>query len=223
MGKQANPERVREIIRLYCENNTLEFIASAVGVSWQAVQQTLHKEGINTKRRRPIKPPNFKPKRSTAKERFWNLVDTSNGENSCWLWKGKPAAGNFGYGRFCFRGKAYYAHHLSWFFTYRKFATNWHLHDCGNAACCNPKHIYDGTPKQNSEDRIRHGTNKWHTVGRKGEKHGRARLTEKQVKEIKILLASKSKTHVELGKIYNVSDKTISSISGNHTWRHVEI
>lgn len=71
-----------------------------------------------------------------------------------------------------------------------------------------------GTPQENADDRDLHGNTQ------RGEKHYRAKLTEKDIKEIR------SVPHyygikVALGKKYGVSDAMIGYIRRNEFWKHV--
>lgn len=54
-----------------------------------------------------------------------------------------------------------------------------------------------------------------------GEKNGRSKLTETQVKEIIELLLSKSLSNVQIAKKYNVSAATISHIKSKDTWKYL--
>lgn len=54
-----------------------------------------------------------------------------------------------------------------------------------------------------------------------GEKNGRAKLTEKEVKEIIDLLLLKEKSGAEIGRMYNVSAATISHIKKKDTWKYL--
>lgn len=77
--------------------------------------------------------------------------------NDCWEWK--ASLGNQGYGNWGF-GKQGTAHRA----TYKLFNGEipdgqWILHRCNNRKCCNPSHLYAGTPTDNHADRIKAGTN----------------------------------------------------------------
>lgn len=202
------------MIRLYCENNTLKFVADAVGISPQAVHVILRRRGFDTKRKCKPKAPKFSAKRGTSKERFWLKVNITDAD-SCWLWKNKTSF-NCGYGTHSFKGKNYYSHHLTWFFTYGRFSNQWILHRCGNGGCCNPNHLYEGTPKDNAQDRIRHGT-----VAR-GEKAGRAKLTEQQAVEIKFLTMESDVNYSAIGRQYGVGSNAIIAIAKGKTWKHIQ-
>lgn len=79
--------------------------------------------------------------------RFWDKVEKTD---NCWLWK--ASGRGQGYGSFKYEGKVYDAHRFVWFLTYSKWPEEWILHKCNNKKCVNPKHLYDGTPKENYAD-----------------------------------------------------------------------
>lgn len=57
---------------------------------------------------------------------------------------------------------------------------------------------------------------------RRGEEHPFARLTEKQVREIKLAFR-KGATNKELGAIYGVDSSCINQIRRGLRWKHVTI
>ena len=55
---------------------------------------------------------------------------------------------------------------------------------------------------------------------RKGEKHGRAKLTESQIKEIKELSLTNKYFQREIAVMFNISQTQISKIILNQSWKH---
>lgn len=86
-------------------------------------------------------------------------------------------------------------------------------HKCDEPNCINPEHLKIGTNQDNSRDMVERNRQAY------GERNGLAKLTEKDVKEIRLL--NKHFTYRELAKIYNVSYTNIASIVNNETWVHV--
>jgi hypothetical protein len=84
-------------------------------------------------------------------------------------------------------------------------------HSCGNPQCVNPKHIRWATPAENNQDKILHGTTN------EGERHGNAKLTEKDVLEIR----ASRETLEALSARYNVSISVLSNVRNRKAWRHV--
>lgn len=61
------------------------------------------------------------------------------------------------------------------------------------------------------------------SIGNRGEKQGRAKLSEKNVIEIKKLLREGNLFDREIAKIYGVSRKAINNIKLGQTWCHVDL
>jgi hypothetical protein len=78
-----------------------------------------------------------------------------------------------------------------------------------------PENLVWGTPKENQQDRIQHGTNN------KGERNGRCKLTESQVIDIKSRPESAGIVK-QLAMQYKVSRQAISHIRNDRTWKHLE-
>jgi hypothetical protein len=56
----------------------------------------------------------------------------------------------------------------------------------------------------------------------RGEEHGRAILTEDQVRQVRQLCASGLFPNVELAEMFNVSASTIGDIKKRRSWKHLE-
>lgn len=87
------------------------------------------------------------------------------------------------------------------------------------------KNICWGTPKENGEDKKRHGTTNLGVRGRhynQGEKHPTAKLTEEQVREIRRLHEVERFSNCELGRRFGVHNAVISMIVHRKTWSHVK-
>ena len=86
-------------------------------------------------------------------------------------------------------------------------------HSCGNGhlGCVNPRHLRWATPRENVADKTMHGTRRF------GEDHCIAKLTERDVREIR----QSAMTQTALAAKYGVHQATISCIVLRKTWQHV--
>lgn len=89
-------------------------------------------------------------------------------------------------------------------------------HSCnkGDEGCVNPRHLRWATAKENSEDRIAHGTSVF------GEKSAVAKLSEAQA--LVILQSKGLVTQKYLSEKYNVSQACISEIQRGKKWAHIK-
>lgn len=139
----------------------------------------------------------------------------------CWNWK--LSVGSHGYGntKYCgIKNTFSCAHRLSYFAHKGNIGNNHVLHTCDNRKCCNPEHLYLGNDKDNARDRISRGRHK--NGGNKGEEIGTSKITEMQVKEIKIRLM-KGETPYQISKDYPIGKDAIYHIKWGRRWKHVEI
>jgi hypothetical protein len=146
---------------------------------------------------------------------FWEMVDRSGPDDSCWPWIGDVEP--LGYGRFFVRGHGYRkAHRIALAFAEgpppdatRRYA----LHKCRTPCCCNPRHLEWGSAKKNNgPDKRRDGT-------LRSSRLSNAVLNERLALEIRDQLHLK--TNVVLAKEYGVGPSTISRIRHGLSWHWV--
>lgn len=88
------------------------------------------------------------------------------------------------------------------------------LHSCDDPRCINPAHLRIGTKKDNSNDAIERGRQV------RGERAGRAKLTEAQVLEIYNYPLGNADTHRKFAYL-GISKSCVQAIKENRSWRHV--
>ena len=147
----------------------------------------------------------------SPEERFFKQIN-KDPISGCWLWIG--AIGGTGYGCIKVKGRNTRAHRFSYELHYKPIPDGFCVcHKCDVRHCVNPDHLFIGTIDDNNKDRL----NKNGYILPKGEKCGRAKLTEKQAIEIKYSNLKNS----ELAKKYHVSRPTISTITHGINWKHI--
>lgn len=151
---------------------------------------------------------------ATAAKRFWPKVD-KRGPDECWPWK----AGVFdtGYGAFGIGNRIMWtASRVAWWLTNGPVQLGSVVcHKCDNPICCNPSHLFVGTPAQNSADMARKRRCP------RGENINTARLNASQVKEIRLLYASGKWTQTRLADKFDIPQTQISRIVNRKSWCHV--
>lgn len=152
-----------------------------------------------------------RPHEKTLQERFDEKVDKSG---ECWVWTGGKVRG---YGRIKANGKARIAHRLSYEMHVGEIRQGLQvLHECDNPSCVNPKHLFQGTQKDNVEDMY----NKGRENPPQGVKNGRVKLSEAEVLEIRDLYPLF--TQSEIGLMFNVDQSTIHLIVKRKNWKHLK-
>jgi hypothetical protein len=118
--------------------------------------------------------------------------------SGCWEWQG--ARRDRGYGMISVLGRMCRVPRVAYELWVGPIPKGkWVLHRCNNPRCCNPAHLYAGTPVQ-----------------------GRAILNELKVGEIKWLLSNSLKSQSEIAKCYGVSRWVIQHIRKGEHWAQVE-
>lgn len=161
---------------------------------------------------------------------FWDHVNKSE---TCWEWQGHCSKG--GYGVVSFSGKQILAHRASYEMNFGPIPTGHFVcHRCDNPKCVRPDHLFLGAPVDNVRDMLSKGRNKcnppmgqdhWARKNpekvRRGSANNKAKLTEKQVAEIREKYASGKYTQTQLSGEYQISQQVISKVINKKLWSHV--
>ena len=138
---------------------------------------------------------------SMSEEKFWSKVDIRE-PDECWAWlAGKDTQG---YGQCWINKEHLLAHRYSWVLRNGEIPTGLIIRHKCKGKCVNPNHLELGTYKDNTNDRIRDGTN---VIVSK--------LIEEQVREIR---TRKDKNGYELAKEYKISKSTVYDILSGKSW-----
>jgi len=145
--------------------------------------------------------------------RFQWFVEAIRNHDSdeCLIWPG----GRFvqGYGSIKFAGKHQRVHRVAFFLTHGHWPTPCARHTCDTPLCFNPRHVIEGTQKQNMDDMAARNRKAVGTAVPS------AKLTEELVRQIRAEYMPRS-TAV-LAKKYGVDRKNIRLIVTGRAWKHV--
>lgn len=150
------------------------------------------------------------------KQRFWDKVDVKNDEE-CWEWKASLTIRG-GYGQLTNgRGKLVKAHRLSYEMHHGEVPKGLMVcHKCNNPKCCNPNHLYAGTPKDN-----------WHDTINSGHDYKLPPIYPEDVHCAKInykiadVIRYSEESCASLGKQYGISKTMVSRIKRGLSWKIV--
>lgn len=159
-------------------------------------------------------PMNWQAKGRTAAQRVldYSIPEPNSG---CWLWVG--AVNACGYGTMRFNYHSHLAHRISYAALRGKFPKQKRiLHLCDMPCCVNPEHLFVGTQADNVADMERKGR-AYHPAA---ENHGRSKLTEQRVREIR-LAERQYGSIAALARKYGVTKTAIRGVLNFRTWKNV--
>jgi hypothetical protein len=147
--------------------------------------------------------------RQSEFDRFMSHVDKH--ENGCWLWTAYCMKNGYGFFRLPTR------HELAHRASYRLFNGSLDardvMHKCDTPNCVNPNHLVLGTRLDNMQDAKRKGRMSV------GQKHGRSKLTSKQVDLIKV----SSKPQKEIALEFGITQGHVSCLKSGKAWQHQNV
>lgn len=137
--------------------------------------------------------------------------------NGCWEWQGYK--GPKGYGQTGWKYIVWSTHRLFYHLFIGPIPDGLLVcHKCDNPPCCNPEHLFLGTPMQNSTDAVMKKRIQY------GESRPNAKLTESQALEILRVRALKPKGHwgaIQLAEKFNVTRKAVENVADRKSWKHL--
>ena len=126
----------------------------------------------------------------------------------CWLWK---LSTKNGYGQISIDGRMVYTHRLAYVLFIGPIPAGKNIcHSCDVSRCNNPQHFFLGTQADNLQDMRQKGRGS-RPPHPKGEQHHEARLTDKQVVEIRAA-AEGGERQRSIAARFGCSQATVSTI-----------
>lgn len=150
-------------------------------------------------------------------QRFWDKVIIDD-QDHCWTWTA-GLRGKTGYGAIKYNKKVYDSHRFAWYLTYGVFPKLFVLHKCDNRLCVNPKHLYEGTARDNVRDMWQRGRQARH-MGY-GSANLNSKLTELQVTTMRQQHATGNFTFAQLARDYGIDRTNVEDICKHKAWRHI--
>lgn len=164
---------------------------------------------------------------SSQRIHFWSRVETTG---PCWLWAGPTMTS--GYGKATINRRTISTHRLAWEMVFGPIPKGlFVLHRCDVRICARPSHLFLGTHADNMADMAAKGRAvsgdrhafRCHPESKPvGERHGCAKLTEEQVREIRRIYAEETITQRELAKRFGVCQRTVVTIIHRKHWTHID-
>lgn len=138
----------------------------------------------------------------------------------CWEWHAYTATN--GYGRFDIGSKkrsSIAAHRFSYLVYNGEIGDDKLVcHSCDNRLCVNPDHLWLGSYKENTQDMMRKGRNKY--LDRSGTHRKRPHLTKDEVIEIR-RLRQDGVIREEVANKFNISKAHVDSIVRRDVWKEI--
>jgi hypothetical protein len=153
-------------------------------------------------------------------DRFWLKVDKSG---ECWNWTASKRGNGppwRSYGQVWRRKnkRLELAHRVAWELKFGDIPDGACVcHKCDNPLCCNPDHLWIGTIADNNIDRHEKGRD----ADSRGEKNGRAKLSNDDVIKIRFYHRLGKASKAGLARAFGVSEFAIYRAVTSKGWSHV--
>ncbi len=154
------------------------------------------------------------PQSRPLEVRFWEKVTKTQ---TCWVWTGCTQSDGYGTISLGHGAGTWLAHRVSWMFAFGPPRGDLQIcHHCDVRACVNPSHLFTGTQTDNMRDCAAKGRGKGHRY-LAGRHHTMVKLTEPQVRRIRIAIGR----HSDIAKEFGISAAQVGRIKRRLRWAHL--
>lgn len=168
--------------------------------------------------RRSVSPKHCSPKcvgltsRKPFLERFWERVPNL-GDDECWEFESR-SLNRYGIIEDC--GIQYLAHRVSLEIALGRPLLDGAvvMHSCDNPPCVNPRHLSEGSVKENTRDASAKGR-----LAR-GERNRNSKINESIVREI-LDRRARGEKQLDIANYFGISQVLVSMVCLNKIWKHV--
>lgn len=139
--------------------------------------------------------------------------------DGCWEWQGKLSKDGYGCFQETIKGKKtdVRSHRRSYEIFKGDISEGLQVcHKCDNPSCCNPDHLFLGTPKENVQDCIKKGRR----PNSKKRAIASGKLKEEEVIEIRKLY-NEGMSQKDIQDKFKISQSQVSGILSYKFWKHV--
>jgi hypothetical protein len=161
-------------------------------------------------------PPELRtPKRDRA---FWARIDVQ-GDDDCWLWKSEVQLTQTGYGTAFYGPFHTTANRIAYMLGKGPIPDDAQiLHTCEarypvgsktGRRCCNPNHLYAGSPQDNMDDKVRN-ERQWRSQWYRGDRNPNARLSGDQLPQL--FEDAKTMSQRKLAAKYGISKSQVGNL-----------
>ncbi len=158
------------------------------------------------------------PPHIDIRKRFESKIE-KNPVTGCWIWKG--CGSHQSYGKFRIggrKGRMWYAHRAAWLIYHKEDPAERSVcHSCDVKHCVNPEHLFLGSQKDNMRDASAKGLLKQP----QGQDSVNAKLTNRQVREMRKKHKDKEIPLRLLAKEYEISKSQAWNIISGSQWKEV--
>lgn len=151
-------------------------------------------------------------------DEFWSRIIIGS-KDDCWRTKGRwrPSGNKYSYVRI--KGVLYRAHRVAFLTAHPEWDQQSYVcHSCDHPWCCNPRHLFAGTAKDNMNDRDSKGRGR--LPNQKGAQHSQSKLTDEDVLAMRREYADGTPQPVLAAK-YGVGQYQVSKIVNRKEWTHI--